>query len=122
MGVSMRSRKWIWVSTASVLITTSLIGCINEPIQTTVTQNQPAQVEANRKPKQNSTTMTEEQAIDLVQKKIPKNGVNYKYRVIGPKNNEFTVHVFEDMGTHTATYDYFTVDIQTRKITSEFGH
>lgn len=69
--------------------------------------------------KQPAIKITEDQAIDLVYKKIKKDADKYHlhFMIDSDDNNKYTVQVFEDMQDHIATYGWYYVNKTTGKVT-----
>jgi hypothetical protein len=70
-------------------------------------------------PKQPAAAITEDQAIEIVRKKVTSK-VKMTYAIDHIEDNKYVVHVYEDMVDHTATYNWYYVDIKTGEVTAMF--
>ncbi|WP_334071398.1 MULTISPECIES: hypothetical protein [Paenibacillus] len=69
--------------------------------------------------KQPKLKYTEDQAIDLLYKKIKNDANKYKlhYTMDGTDGSRYIIRAYEDFPDHIATYGFFYVDMYTGKVT-----
>lgn len=81
-----------------------------------------AKEELEKKKKASNNQITEARAIELVKEYIKNKGESLApiYDVDSKNDKEYTVHGYADMGTHTATSGWYTVDRKTGKVVSMF--
>lgn len=74
------------------------------------------------KKKANNNQITEARAVELVKQYVKNNGKSLApiYAIKSKDEKEYTVHGYEDMGTHIATFGWYTVDRKTGKVVSMF--